>query len=191
MNPRPLSFWNQVQLTLLRLLSALLGAVDSLFNIGWGERVLERLANRWQSQLAQLDAALALLEKERAQLQLQAEALAIHAAAIYLGGRCLARDELCFDPADPHDEEILDASIDLLVKGRLATIEPEEIEPDRYIYHLEPDWPAIRTRLSDAAEQADSQMADWFREGVRFIEEAFLSEAKEHQPCAGSDPSQG
>jgi hypothetical protein len=39
---------------------------------------------------------------------------------------------------------------------------------------LEPHWAAIRTRLSDAVDQAEPQVADWFREGLRFIDEAFL-----------------
>jgi hypothetical protein len=167
---------------MLRVLSVVLGAVDALLDVRWGERCLERLAERWQSRLTNLDEALAELEKERRQLQAQAEALAIHAAAIYLGGRSLARDELRFDPADSHDEEILDATIDLLVKARLASVETEEIEPDRYIYHLEPDWPAIRSQISDAVEQAEPQVAEWFREGLKFIDEAFLSPEKEPSP---------
>jgi hypothetical protein len=177
MNSRHLSLWDRIQLALLRMLSALLGIVDGFFHVHWGQQLLEHLANRWQSQLAQLNEALTQLEMERSKLQLQAEALAIHAAAIYLGGRSLARDELRFDPADPHDEAMLDASIDLLVKERLASIETEQVGPDHYVYHLEPDWPAIRARLSNAAEQAEPQSADWFREGLRFIDEALGAEA--------------
>ena len=64
-----------------------------------------------------------------------------------------------------------------LVKERLAAIESEQIEPGHYVYHLEPDWSAIRARLSDAAGQTDPEMADWFRQGLEFIDDAFLSEA--------------
>ena len=110
-------------------------------------------------------------------MQGQAEALAIHAATIYLGGRSLARDELLFDPADPHDEEILDATIDLLVKERLAAIEAEEIGERRYVYRLDPDWVAIRARLVRATDQAEPEVADWFRESLKFIDESFLSDA--------------
>jgi hypothetical protein len=173
-NPNPLSFWEQAQLISIRLLSTVLGAVDGLLNVHWGERLIERLANRWQAQLTQLDEALANLEKERAQLQMQAQALALHAAAIYLGGRQLTRDELRFDPADAHDEEILDASIDMLVKERLAEIETEEIEEGHYVYHLEPDWQAIHARLSEAANQVDPEAANWLHEAMRFIDDAFL-----------------
>jgi len=174
MNLKPLSFWAQMRLTLLRLFTLLLGLVDGLLHVHWGERLLERLAQRWQTQLVQLDQDIARLERERERLQVQAEALAIHAAAVYLGGRSLARNELRFDPVDPHEEERLDAIIAVLVKQQLASIETEEIEPGHYVYHLEPNWMAIRTRLSSAADQAESEMTDWFREGLKFIDETFL-----------------
>lgn len=166
-----------MQLILLRLLGTLLRLVDDLLRVDWGERLLGQLTSGWQAQLADLDIALAELEKERRRLHLQAETLAIHVAALYLGRRSLAHEELRFDPADPHDEETLDASIDLLVKERLAAIESEEVKPGHYVYHLEPDWAAIRARLSTAANQAEPEMADWFRQGLEFIDGAFLSEA--------------
>lgn len=178
MSPNRSPLWIQMQHTMVRVLSVVLGAVDGLFNVRWGERLLERLAGRWRSHLAQLDETLAQLEVERNQLQLQAEALAIHAAAVYLGGRSLVRDELRFDPTDPHDEEILEASIDLLVKARLASIETTEIEPGHYVYYLEPDWPAIHARLDGAVERVGPQMAHWLREGLDFIDEAFLPRAE-------------
>jgi hypothetical protein len=178
MNLKRLSFWDQTQLTLLRMFTLFLGLMDGWLHIHWGERLLELLAHRWQARLLQLDKDIAHLEQERERLQVQAEALAIHAAAIYLGGRSLAHNELRFDPADPHDEEMLDATIEVLVKQRLASIATEEIEPGHYIYHLEPDWMAIHTRLSSMMEQAKPEMEDWFREGLKFIDEVFLSEAK-------------
>jgi hypothetical protein len=166
-----------MQLNLLRRLGTVLRLVDVLLHVDWGERLLGRLAGGWQAHLAELDIALAALEKERHRLQLQAETLAIHVAALYLGRRSLAHEELRFDPADPRDEETLDASIDVLVKERLAAIESEEIEPGHFVYHLEPDWVAIRARLSRAASQAEPEMADWFHQGLEFIDDAFLSEA--------------
>jgi hypothetical protein len=177
MNLKPLAFWNQMQLTLLRLLTLFLGLVDGLLHVRWGERLLERLARRWQTQIVQLDQEVARLEQERERLQAQSEALAIHAATIYLGGRSLAHNGLRFDPADPHEEEMLDATIELLVKQRLASIEMEEIETGHYVYHLQPDWLAIRTRLSGAADQSEPEMADCFRASLKFVDETFLSEA--------------
>ena len=174
MNPSPLSLWEQTQLTLLRFLSILLGVLDRLFHIHLGEHLLDRMSKNWETRLDQLDEALAHLEKERHRLQLQAEALAIHAAAIYLGGRSLAREELRFDPAVPRDEEILDASIALLVKQRLAAIESVEITPGHFVYTLEPDWAAIHNHLGEVADQAEAETAEWLREGMRFIDESGL-----------------
>ena len=93
MNPQPLSFWDQVELLLLRLAAALLVPVDRLFNVQWGERVLTRMTVRWEERLATLDEAMAELDRERQHIQDQTQALAIHTAAVYLGGRCLTHDE--------------------------------------------------------------------------------------------------
>ncbi len=175
MNPARLSRWDQVQLTLLRLLTLLLVLVDGLFKVQWGEHLLERMTDHWQTQLERLDGDLARLEKQRDWLQSQVEALAIHVATIYLAERRQAHDELRFDPAIPRDEEILDASIDLLVRQRLATIEAQEIEPGHFVYHLEPDWVAIRSRLSTAAARADPEIAEWFAEGIRSIDAALVA----------------
>ncbi len=101
-------------------------------------------------------------------------ALAVYGAAIYLGGRSLIQNELRLDPADPREAEILDASIELLVKRQLAAVSVEEGQEGGHVYHLEPDWTAIRARLSAAAEQSESQMAEWFREGIQLIDETLL-----------------
>ena len=174
MNSTRLTFWDRAQLFLLRILSIGLGLLDRLFRIDWGERVLDRMSRRWEEQLDQLDATLAHLEQEREQIQAQSEALAIHAAAIYLAGRSLTQETLRFDPALSQDDEILDATIDLLVKQRLASIETEEVEAGRFVYTLHPDWAAILAKLRDVADQADPQVAEWFQEGIRFIAEEFL-----------------
>jgi hypothetical protein len=164
------------QVVLLRLLSIFLTTVDSLLNVHWGERTLERMARRWQKKMDILDRSLARLEIERAQLELQAEAIALHVATFRLGARTLDGNELRFDPAEPSDEKILDAAIDLLVKEKLSTVEPEEVEPGRLVYTLEPDWAAIHARISKAASLADSDIAEMFQESLRFIEERLLSQ---------------
>jgi hypothetical protein len=168
--------WDRIQLTLLRFLGGALSFVDGVFCVDWGERLLGRMAGGWQAQLAELDKALASLERERHRLHLQSEALALHVAALYLARRSLAHGELRFDPADPRDEEILDASIDLLVKEHLAAIESEQVESGDYVYHMDPDWSAIRARLSSAASLAHPDMADWFRQGMEFIDDEFLAQ---------------
>jgi len=175
MNPAPFSFYNQAQLALLRLLSITLGLVDRLFNVSWGERLLARMARHWQSRLETINQNLADLQAEQDRLQGQTEALAIHAATVYLAGRKRAYGELRFDPALPRDEELLDASIALLVKRRLATIDSEETEPGHFVYQLEPDWAAIYARLSAAAIQAEPEVAEWFRESMKSAAEAVPS----------------
>jgi hypothetical protein len=174
-NPLPLTFWDRAQLTLLRMLSIGLGLVDRLFHVDWGERVLGRMSRKWESQLEELDAILAQLEQEREQLQSHSEALAIHAAAVYLASRNLTQERLRFDPEISHDDEILDATIDLLVKQRLASIETEEVNDGHFVYTIEPNWAAILERLRTAADEADPEVAEWFQEGIRFIDEAFLA----------------
>jgi|GEM_PF-719077 len=186
MSTTRLTFWDRAQLLLLRILSISLGLLDRLFRIDWGERVLDRMSRRWEDQLDQLDATLAHLEQEREQIQAQSEALAIHAAAIYLAGRRLTQETLRFDPALSQDDEILDATIDLLVKQRLASIETEEVEAGRFVYTLEPDWAAILAKLRDAADQAEPEVAEWFQEGIRFIAEEFLPVA---EPLGEPSPS--
>jgi Holliday junction resolvase-like predicted endonuclease len=177
MEPSPLTFWDRAQLAVLRLLSIGLGLLDRIFHIDWGERALGRMSRRWEDELERLDGALAQLEQERGEIDARSDALAIHAAAIYLAARSLTQDKLRFDPAIPHDDEILDATIDLLVKQRLASIETEETAKGKYVYTIEPHWLAIHDRLRDAAEGADPAVANWFQEGIRFIDETFLSQA--------------
>jgi multidrug efflux pump subunit AcrA (membrane-fusion protein) len=186
----PLTFWDRAQLALLRLLSIGLGLLDRLFQIDWGERALGRMSRRWESQLEQLDEALARLEQEREQLQDQSEAMAIHAAAIYLAARHVTQDRLRFDPAISHDNEILDATIDLLVKQRLASIETEEVEAGHFVYTVEPDWAAILASLRAAAGRAEPEIAEWFQEGIQFIDEALLSPARPPAEQDAANPHQ-
>ena len=190
MNHSPLTFWDRAQLGLLRLLSIVLGLLDRLFQLDWGERALGRMSQRWENRLEQLDEVLAHLEQEREQLQDQSEALAIHAAAIYLAARNVTQDRLRFDPVVSHDDEILDATIDLLVKQRLASIETEEVAAGHFVYTIEPDWAAILASLRAAADRADPEVAECFQEGIRFIDEALMSQAEPPDDRYPTNPQQ-
>jgi len=174
----PASFWDQTQLALLRFLSIFLAFMDRLLNVRWGEQMLVRMAERWQERLDKLDQEIAALEKERHQSQVQAETLVIHAATIYLAGRQLAHEELRFDPAIPRDEEILDATIEMLVKQRLASIESQEVRPGHFVYYVGPDWAAIYNRIHTVAEEAEPELAEWFRESLKLIEEVLLPKSE-------------
>ncbi len=178
MNPSPLTVWDRAQLALLRVLSIGLGLLDRLFHVDWGERALGRMSRQWENQLEKLDETLSRLEQERKDLHEQSETLAIHAAALYLATRQATEGTLRFDPAISQDDEILDATIELLVKQRLASIETKEVSAAEYVYTIEPDWAAIRTRLRAAADRADPEIADWLVEGMRFIDEALLAQVE-------------
>ncbi len=178
MNPSPLTVWDRAQLALLRVLSIGLGLLDRLFHVDWGERALGRMSRQWENQLEKLDETLSRLEQERKDLHEQSETLAIHAAALYLATRQATEGTLRFDPAISQDDEILDATIELLVKQRLASIETKEVSAAEYAYTIEPDWAAIRTRLRAAADRADPEIADWLVEGMRFIDEALLAQVE-------------
>lgn len=190
MKPALASFWDQTQLALLRFLSVFLALTDRLLNVRWGEQMLVRLAERWQARLEKLDQEIAALEKERYRSQVQAETLVIHAATIYLAGRQLAHEELRFDPAIPRDEEILDATIEMLVKQRLATIESQEVRPGHFVYYVGPDWAAIYKRIQTVAEEADPELADWFRESLKLIEEVLLPKPAPQIERVVLDPDQ-
>jgi hypothetical protein len=167
--------WNHLEMRLIHLLSIALAVIDTMFRVHWGERLLSRWTDRWQMRLSRLEEEVARLEAERDRVRSQSQALALNAAAVYLGGRSLLHGELRFNPADPREEEILDATVNLLVKSRLAAISPQETDPGHYLYYLEPDWPAIRAHLAQAAQQSEPQVADWFGESVKFIDDTFLS----------------
>lgn len=186
MNPAPLSGWAQVQIFFLRLLTRLMGATDGLLKVRWGEGVISRLERRWQAQLNHLDEEMAEIKEERRRLERRTEALGLHFAVTYLAGRSLTLGRLTFDPADPHDNEILDATIQLLVIDRLAAIEPEAVGEGRYLYHLEPDWSAIRIRLAQSLPNAHPEIAGGVRQTLTLIDDAFLmgrpSGSNEGQP---------
>lgn len=174
MKPQTFSWWDRLELALVRWLTIVLAILDRMLGVQWGERLLGRMADRWQAQLADINRRLAHLETERSRLQRQIEAMSIQAAVIHLGGRQAARGVLRLDPADPTDERILDAAIELLVKRRLSAIQTEEMAPGRYVYYLEPDWGRIRAYLAAEAKVAGPEIADWLEEGIRFLDQSLL-----------------
>jgi len=79
-NAGTLSAWDRLEMRLIRLATIGLALFDSLFNVDWGERVLERQSERWRVRLAGLQEEVERLEAERGRVQSQAEALALHSA---------------------------------------------------------------------------------------------------------------
>ena len=136
-----------------------------------GERVVHRLTNRWQRRLDTLDAQLEILQTERRGLEAQAIAIGLQAAVCYLSARSVTQGEICFDPRDPGEEQMLDATIELLVKPRLATIQTLEPAPGRLLYRIEPNWGEIRNSVEELARNAASHEAPWLSECLTFIDQ--------------------
>ncbi|MFN2242567.1 MAG: hypothetical protein ACK2U2_09785, partial [Anaerolineae bacterium] len=59
-------------------------------------------------------------------------------------------------------------------------------EAGRFVYTIEPDWTAILAKLRASASEADPEIAEWFEEGIRFIDEEFLPQV---QARGEQDPS--
>jgi hypothetical protein len=168
---------NRLQVRLAQVVGLVLGLFDTAFDTQIGERTVDWLTARWRRRLDDLNAELEALEAERQGLEAQASALALQAAVYYLGARVVSRGEVCFDPNDPDEEQMLDATIELLVKPRLATIETLESSEGRYRYRIEPDWGAIRGHLEKLAPDAGSETAAWLQECLTFIDQ--ISESLE------------
>jgi hypothetical protein len=162
---------NRIYVHLVQAVGITLGLFDAAFGTHLSERVVDRLTHRWQQRLDTLNAELAALETERRGLEAQASALALQAAVYYLGARVLSRDELCFDPSDPEDERMLDATIDLLVKSRLASVELHEPSPGRTLYRVDPHWDAIRETLEGLRADFESPTDAWLDECLLLIDE--------------------
>ncbi len=165
-----MTWLNRLQVRLIRVVGMALGVFDKAFDTQIGERLVDRLTRRWQRRLDTLGAELAALDAEREGLEAQVTAMALQAAVYYLGARALTRGDLCFDPGDPEEERMLDATIELLVKPRLAAIESLEPQPGCTLYRIEPDWPAIRSSLERLASGAGRSRADWLDECLAFID---------------------
>jgi hypothetical protein len=162
---------DRLQVRLAQVVGLVLGVFDTVFDTQIGERAVDWLTARWRRRLDDLNAELEALEAERRGLETQASALALQAAVYYLGARVVSHGDVCFDPNDPEEEQMLDATIELLVKPRLATIETLESSEGRYRYRIEPDWVAIRGYLEVLAPDARPETAAWLHECLTFIDQ--------------------
>jgi hypothetical protein len=57
--------WDRLELRLIRMWTIGLASFDSLFNVDWGERVLERQSDRWRARLVQLQEEVDRLDNSR------------------------------------------------------------------------------------------------------------------------------
>ncbi len=142
-----------------RILFLLLIIIDRLL----GTSFTEREVNRRRAKLAEYKARLEVVEEQLTRLENTLETLNLRLCLLYLWERNLTWPNrwLRFDPADSQDDKELDLLIHYLVKPRLATIDEEEVTEDHYVYHIKPDWTAIRALLASQQVKLETDMGLW------------------------------
>ncbi len=142
-----------------RILFILLLTIDRLF----GTSLTEQEVNRRRAKLAAFKARLEIIEEQLTRLEDTLETLNLRLCLLYLWERNLTWADrwLRFDPADPHDDKELDLLIQHLVKPRLAAIDEEKVTEEHYVYHLAPDWAAIRALITSQQVKLEADMRLW------------------------------
>ncbi len=144
-----------------KILLAGLGIIDRLF----ATNLLEREVARRKAKVARSEARLAKISEQLVKLEGLLEAANLQLCLLYLRQRELLSPHrwLHFDTANPQEDQGLDLLVHHLVKPRLAAIEMQEIEKNRYIYKLKPDWAAIDSCLSQWEADLQPEIADWLK----------------------------
>jgi hypothetical protein len=134
-----------------RILFTALILVDHLL----GTRLAEKELARREAKVTRYKAQMTELEKQLTRLEGLLGAINLRLCLLYLRERNLLSPErwLSFDPNKPEEDKGLDLLIEHLVKPGLATVETDKVEESHYIYHLQPDWAAIRAFFTE--QQAD------------------------------------
>ena len=131
-----------------------------------GTHLAEKELARREAKVARHRAQMTELEKQLARLEGLLGAINLRLCLLYLRERSLLSPEqwLSFDPNDPEEERGLDLLIEHLVKSRLATIEMDKVEEGHYLYHLQPDWAAIRAFFAEQQADLEPDMKGWLSE---------------------------
>jgi hypothetical protein len=126
---------------------------------------VKELARR-EAKVARYRAQMMKLEKQLTGLEGMLEAINLRLCLLYLQERSLLLPKrwLSFDPNDPEEDRGLNLLIEHLVKPRLATIEMDEVEEGHYVYHLQPDWTAIRALLAEQQADLEPGLKGWLSE---------------------------
>ncbi len=128
-----------------------------------GTNLVEKELARREAKVARYRARMTELEKQLIRLEGLLEAINLRLCLLYLRERSLLSPErwLSFDPNDPDEDKGLDLLIEHLVKPRLATIEMDKVEEGHYVYHLQPNWAAIRAFFAEQQAELESSMEGW------------------------------
>ena len=131
-----------------------------------GTHLVEKELARREAKVARYSTQMTELERELTKLEGLLGAINLRLCLLYLRERSLLSPErwLSFDPDDPAEDKGLGLVIEHLVKPRLATIEMDKVEEDHYLYHLQPDWAAIRAFFSEQQADLEPDMEGWLSE---------------------------
>ncbi len=142
-----------------KILFAALILVDHLL----GTDLVEKELSRREAKVARYRARMTELEKQLTRLEGLLGAINLRLCLLYLRERSLLSPErwLSFDPNDPEEDKGLELLIEHLVKPRLATIKMDTVEKGHYLYHLQPDWAAIRAFFAEQQADLEPGVKGW------------------------------
>ena len=145
-----------------RILFTALILVDHLL----GTNLAKKELSRREANVARYRAQMTELEKQLTRLEGLLGAINLRLCLLYLQERSLLLPErwLSFDANDPEEDTGLNLLIEHLVKPRLATIEMDKVEEGHYLYHLQPDWAAIRAFFAEQQADLEPDMKRWLLE---------------------------
>jgi hypothetical protein len=128
-----------------------------------GTNLAGKELSRREAKVARYRAQMVNLERQLTSLEGMLEAINLRLCLLYLQERSLLSPArwLSFDPNDPEEDRGLGLLIERLVKPRLATIEMDKVEEGHYVYHLQPDWAAIRALLAEQQADLEPEMQRW------------------------------
>jgi hypothetical protein len=144
-----------------RIFLASLVIIDRLF----GTNFVEREVARRKAEVARHEARLSEISEQLVKLGELLETANLQLCLLYLRQRnlLLSHRWLYFDLADSQEDKGLDLLIHHLVKPRLAAIEMQEVEKDRYVYRLAPDWASIGDFLAERQADLQPEIAEWLK----------------------------
>ncbi|MDH4136029.1 MAG: hypothetical protein OEW09_04835 [Anaerolineae bacterium] len=145
-----------------RILFTALILVDHLL----GTHLVQKELARREAKVARYRTQMTELEKQLTRLEGLLGAINLRLCLLYLRERSLLSPErwLSFDSNDPEEDRGLGLVIEHLVKPRLATVETDQVEEGHYIYHLQPDWAAIRAFFAEQQTDLEPDMRGWLSE---------------------------
>jgi hypothetical protein len=131
-----------------------------------GTKLAEKELSRREAKVTCYRARMTELEKQLLKLEGLLGGINLRLCLLYLQERNLLLPErwLSFDPDDPEENRGLDLLIEHLVKPNLATVEIDKVGEDHYLYHLQPDWMAIRAFFVEQQADLEPSMKGWLSE---------------------------